>query len=424
MRVTLLPREAAARVITGSVSTLAWASGAAILVLVVPVLVESLARRGELDALPVPLAMILLILAGIGVAIWRMTPSVVVGYLVLATPATIVYEVSLLRSDLSLLDHELFLVNRPTLALVAIGVASTSALGGILWCLVGYAAASGAAVATALITDTPVRPGIGPTMVLVLAVVFYLTLFALQRRQRRRLPGFEELEEATRRRAASADLARRATALVHDTVLNDLTIVMNAPGSLDARTRDRLREDLDTLEGGEWVHAAREFAVPDDAQVALRNAVSRLVDEFRWRGLTINATGVSSGVYRYGTEQADALLGAMRATFENVLRHSGSEVANVEIIYGERDVTFMISDEGVGFDLARVDASSLGIRESIVGRVEAAGGSARLWSAPGEGTTVMLRMPIIEVRDPGDPSRHRESDTGAPRRGRGGSDAE
>jgi signal transduction histidine kinase len=312
----------------------------------------------------------------------------------------------LIEAEPGLLDHELFLVNRPTLALVAIGVASSSALGGIAWCLIGYGAAGLVTVGAAFLTGTPVRPGLGPTMVLLLAVLMYLTLFAIQARQRRKLPRFEELELATRRRAASANLARRTTAVVHDTVLNDLSVVMNAPDTLDAHTRERLRSDIATLEGGEWMHTTSEVAVPDEAQAATRNELARLASEFRWRGLTVNVTGVTSGVYIYEPRAGEALVGALRATFENVLRHSGGSTANVEIMYTDTDVTFMVSDEGEGFDLDAVDPSRLGIRDSIIGRMEAAGGTARIWSSPGAGTTVLLSVPVLEVRDPGEPSTH------------------
>ena len=410
MRVTLLPRDAAARVITGAVATLAWASGAAVVVLAIPVLVETLVLHDALAALPVPLAMLLLVLAGIGVAIWQMTPRVVIGYLVVATAASLVYEVVLITTGPELLEHELFLVNRPTLALVAIGVSSSTAFGGIAWCLLGYGAAGLVAVGSALLTGTELRPGLGPTMVLMLAVVIYLTLFAIQARQRRKLPRFEELERETKRRAASADLARRTTAVVHDTVLNDLAVVMNAPDTLDTRTRDRLREDLDTLEGGAWMRATRTVAVPDEGQAVIRNELSRMASEFRWRGLTVNVTGVTNGVYIYDPVAGEALLGALRATFENVLRHSGSRVANVELVYSESQVTYMVSDEGEGFDPSAVDPQRLGIRDSIIGRMEASGGSARIWSSPGTGTTVMLGVPVTEVRDPGEPSRHQVID--------------
>src|SRR5690606_38957431 len=233
----------------------------------------------------------------------------VIAYLVIASAAALVYEVVLIQAKPGLFEHELFLVNRPTLALVTIGVASSSALGGIAWCLLGYGAAGVVAVAAAVITGTEVRPGLGPTMVLLLAVLLYLTLFTIQARQRRKLPRFEELERATRRRAASADLARRTTAVVHDTVLNDLAVVMNAPDTLDAATRERLRADLDTLEGGEWMHTTSQVAVPDEAQAATRNELARLASEFRWRGLTVNVTGVTSGVYIYEPVAGEALVG-------------------------------------------------------------------------------------------------------------------
>jgi signal transduction histidine kinase len=406
MRVTLLPRDAAARVITGAIAYLAWFAGATIIVLAVPVLVETLVRQHAEELIPLPLALLLIIFAAIGTAISRMTPAVVVGYLVIASTAALVYEVVLIEAEPGLLDHELFLVNRPTLALVAIGVASSSALGGIAWCLIGYGAAGLVTVGAAFLTGTPVRPGLGPTMVLLLAVLMYLTLFAIQARQRRKLPRFEELELATRRRAASANLARRTTAVVHDTVLNDLSVVMNAPDTLDAHTRERLRSDIATLEGGEWMHTTSEVAVPDEAQAATRNELARLASEFRWRGLTVNVTGVTSGVYIYEPRAGEALVGALRATFENVLRHSGGSTANVEIMYTDTDVTFMVSDEGEGFDLDAVDPSRLGIRDSIIGRMEAAGGTARIWSSPGAGTTVLLSVPVLEVRDPGEPSTH------------------
>ncbi|QEO09582.1 sensor histidine kinase [Protaetiibacter larvae] len=412
MRVTLLPREAAARVITGAIATLAWSAGATVILLVIPVLVETLIRRGHAELLPVPIILLVVILGAIAVALWRMTPLVVVGYLVVAGAATIGYEVFLLTADPGLLDHELYLVNRPTLALVSIGVAASSALGGIVWCLFGFSTAGLVAITVALITDTPVRPGYGPAMVLLIAVTLYLTLFTIQARQRRRLPRFDELERGTRRLAASADLARRTTAIVHDTVLNDLAVVMNAPDTLDERTRARLRADLDTLEGGAWMRTTEQVAVHDSEQAHIRNELARVASDFRWRGLTVNVTGVGPGIYEYAPGAGEALVGALRATLENVLKHSGTDSADVEVMYTDQEISFMVSDQGVGFDPARVDPQRLGIRTSIVGRMEDVGGHVRVWSSPGMGTTVLIGVPVSKVLERGLPSRHQESDYG------------
>lgn len=410
MRVTLLPREVAARVITGSLATLAWAAGLTVVILTIPVLIDTLVRKGLADAIPVPLLLLVALIAAIGVCLWRTTAPVVLAYLVVASVLAVAYEVSLITTEPSLLENELFLVNRPTLALVAIGVASTTVVGGIIWCLFGYAAATAVALLSAVLTDTEFRPGFGPTMVLALAVVMNLTLFAIQARQRRKLPGFDELEGATRRRAASADLARRTTAVVHDTVLNDLAVVMNSPDVLDDRVRQALLDDLDTLEGGAWMRATESVPVHDEQQARIRNEMSRVASDFRWRGLTVNVTGAGPGVYVFSEGAGEALVGALRATLENVLKHSGTTTADVEIMYSDTEVTFMVSDQGVGFDTAAVDPNRLGIRASIAGRMEDVGGRVRVWSSPGTGTTVLIGVPVAEVLQRGAPSDHQKGD--------------
>ena len=97
----------------------------------------------------------------------------------------------------------------------------------------------------------------------------------------------------------------------------------------------------------------------------------------------------------------------MSAAFENVLRHSGATVAELEVIYGDDVITVMVSDQGAGFDLAAVAPDRLGVRGSIVDRMESVGGSARIWSSPGSGTSVMLTVPILEVVEPHPESQHR-----------------
>jgi signal transduction histidine kinase len=52
-----------------------------------------------------------------------------------------------------------------------------------------------------------------------------------------------------------------------------------------------------------------------------------------------------------------------------------------------------VEDDGAGFD-TRAAAAGNGVRRSIVARMLAAGGSARLDSRPGEGTRVVLRAPV------------------------------
>ena len=59
----------------------------------------------------------------------------------------------------------------------------------------------------------------------------------------------------------------------------------------------------------------------------------------------------------------------------------------------ETTVRALVTDAGVGFDIGDIDEAKLGFTESVVARLRDVGGNARLFSAPGSGTTVVLEVP-------------------------------
>jgi hypothetical protein len=193
MRVRVLPRDLAARIINGTVASMGAAVGAITIVTTFPVLVETFVMRGRAAELPLPIALLVVILLGIGaVARWRRV-EVVLAYLAVAGAATLGYELALLSGDPGILDTNLYLVNRPTLALVAVGVAAATALTGILWSAFHLVVATSVALAAAMLAGVPFRPGFGPLMVFLVATVGYLTFAAIQAAQRRKLPNFETI---------------------------------------------------------------------------------------------------------------------------------------------------------------------------------------------------------------------------------------
>ena len=396
MRVRVLPRETAAAVITGAVSAMGWAVAAATIVLTIPVLVETLAARGRVGDLPLPLLLLAVILGGIVAVALRPRRWVVLVYLAVAGAATVGYEVALLAGDPGIVAASPYLVNRPTLALVLVGIPATRALIGIGWSLLGLTVAVIVGIVAARIVEQPFQPGFGPLMVFLLASVAYLTLAAIQMRIRRRVPNFDELEAETRALAHGEDLARRTTAVVHDTLLNDLAVVMNAPDRLSAHARERLLADVETLRGADWISTAGATEAPGEDEAELRNDLARLASEFQWQGLSLHFTGDRRANYRVSGEVAAALLAATRASLENVVRHSGATSAEIEILSAPGTVTVMITDQGAGFELTGVGSDRLGLRGSLVERMAAVGGNAKIWSAPGEGTSVVITAPARE----------------------------
>lgn len=406
MRVAVLPRDVAARVITSGIARGAWAVSAANLILTIPILVEYLVAHGLASALPVPVILLsLLVLLAVGAAILP-KPWIVLSFLVLGSAGAVLYEVTLLTTDPSMLTDAFFVVNRPAVSLVLVGIASTTWLTGLAWTMGGYLFSTGVSVAVAAITGLPLKTGWGPLLMLGLFVSAYLVLAAIQRSQRRLVPNFDELEEETRRLAVEENMRARVTAAVHDTLLNDLSLVMNAPDELDERVTARLRSDIATLTSVEWAKESADAAVIDDQDSDLRNQIMVIVSDLQWRGLTVHITGSGTGIYRLAPEVATALVDSIRACLENVLRHSGVSVAEVDLAYQETELTVIVSDQGTGFDPKSIPADRLGVRFSVIDRIRTAGGSTRIWSAPGAGTSIIIRVPFLEVVTAHEESRH------------------
>lgn len=399
MRIRALPRETAAAIITAAVSAVGCAVAVATIVLAIPVLVETLVLRDRAADLPLPLLLLGVILGGILAVVLRPRRWVSLTYLAVASLATVGYQVSLLGGDPGLIESSPYLVNRPALALVLVGIPATRPLVGVAWTLLGLVASIVTGIVAATIVDQPFVPGYGPLMVFLLATVSYLTLGAVQARIRQRVPNFEELESETQALAHGEDLARRTTAAVHDTLLNDLAVVMNAPDKLAPHVRQRLLSDLETLRSADWISATATAEVPGEDEAELRNNLVRLSTEFQWTGLSLHITGDPEANYRLSSPVARALLGAVRAALDNVVRHSGATTAEVEIMSSPGTVTIMVTDQGEGFDPADIPTDRLGLRGSLVERMAAVGGSAKVWSAPGEGTSVVITAPTRDAEE-------------------------
>ncbi|HSO92183.1 MAG TPA: PspC domain-containing protein [Arthrobacter sp.] len=92
------------------------------------------------------------------------------------------------------------------------------------------------------------------------------------------------------------------------------------------------------------------------------------------------------------TERHEALVQAAREAMLNAARHGGGAVSvYLEVTDGAAEV--FVKDRGPGFDPDAVPADRLGVRESIVGRMNRHGGTATITSTQ-DGTEVRLRLPL------------------------------
>lgn len=412
MGVAVLPREVAALVITSGVARAAWAVSATSLALTIPMLTEYLTSRGVGAALPMPLGILAAMLALAVAGAINPTPAMASVFLLVGAVGAVLYEVTLIAQHPPIADEAFVLLNRPAVSLVLVGVGSSSTLIGLSWTLVGFLFSSGVSFTVAGITDAPIRTGWGPLLMLGLMSTAYAALGLIQARQRRLIPDFEKLDRETRRLNLEENYRARLTAAMHDTLLNDLNLVINSPDELDPRVRERLRADVAKLTSTEWLRTAADVSVNDSQDVELRNRIMLMISDLQWRGLTVRVTGSGSGIYRLEPEVADALLDAVGAALENVLRHSGADVAELDLAYTATEITAIVSDAGVGFDRSAVASDRLGVRTSIEDRITDAGGTVRIWSSPDAGTSVMMTVPVLELIREHEDSTHLESGDG------------
>ncbi|MFJ9827409.1 PspC domain-containing protein [Streptomyces sp. NPDC101160] len=196
----------------------------------------------------------------------------------------------------------------------------------------------------------------------------------------------QDLSEERTLRIRAQERAEVA-AHVHDSVLHTLTLIQrNADDAGEVRRLARAQE----RELRNWLYKP-EGTGKEEEPATLAEAVKRAAAEVE------DKHGVPLEVVVVGDcpldEKLTAQMQAAREAMVNAAKYGG-EGGPVQV-YAEvegRTVFVSVRDRGPGFDLDAVPGDRMGVRESIVGRMQRNGGSARLRSAPGGGTEVELEM--------------------------------
>ncbi len=191
-----------------------------------------------------------------------------------------------------------------------------------------------------------------------------------------------QLGEERRQRIRSEERAEVAAHL-HDSVLQSLALIQRAstPQEMVALARGQERE-LRT-----WLYGRSGPSAHDLLSTAVEEMAGRVE---RLHHVKVEAVVV--GDCRVD-ERVQGLVLATGEAAMNAARHAGVETVSVYVEVEPDQVTAFVRDQGKGFAPAAVPADRRGIAESIQGRLERAGGTATVDSAPGEGTEVTLRLP-------------------------------
>lgn len=175
---------------------------------------------------------------------------------------------------------------------------------------------------------------------------------------------------AAEREAAVARERTEAAARLHDSVLQTLTAIGRTQDPADgARLARRAGQEL-----RDFLRRANHGPDHHDLGDALRAAVTAAADG--------GAVGVSIIGEHHVDQASQALVDAAAEAVRNAVTH-GQPPVRVLLERADDELVCWVADRGDGFDPAEVGDDRLGVRRSIVARLEAQGGSARLTTEHG-----------------------------------------
>lgn len=201
-------------------------------------------------------------------------------------------------------------------------------------------------------------------------------------------------QERERVRSAALSERERLYRIVHDGALQVLALVEREGPGLGPKG---MRLAVLARESESRLRTLLQDREVSEAENSLQVDLAAALDKYQSAHVTVSTMAGQVQTPRGLVDEIEAIL---TEALTNVARHAGPDAQAWVLLDQEADdeVILFIRDNGVGMTSAEVsDAAErgrMGIKDSIVGRVSALGGSAILTSSPSSGTEWELRFPV------------------------------
>lgn len=192
-----------------------------------------------------------------------------------------------------------------------------------------------------------------------------------------------DLGEERKERIRQEERAEVAAHL-HDSVLQTLALIQRS----DDPARMGLLARHQETELRDWLYGRAPLDGVDMVSTALKQAAARVEED---HGVRVEVVTVGDHAV---DDRGRALVGAASEAMVNAAKHSGADWVSLFFEAEDGQLIVYVTDQGNGFDAGAVPLHRKGIAQSIRSRVERAGGSVEISSGPGDGTEVVLRMPV------------------------------
>jgi signal transduction histidine kinase/phage shock protein PspC (stress-responsive transcriptional regulator) len=173
---------------------------------------------------------------------------------------------------------------------------------------------------------------------------------------------------------------------LHDSVLQTLALIQKNPADAARLARAQERDLRSWLFAGDTLDAATVAG-------ALRQQAAEVEDKY---GVMVDVVAVGDADLVEGLRPVVA---ATREAVTNAAKHAGVPRVDVYAEITGAAVDVFVRDRGAGFDPDATPEDRMGVRGSIIDRMQRHGGRAEIRSGPGEGTEVRLHLDRPEEED-------------------------
>jgi signal transduction histidine kinase len=207
---------------------------------------------------------------------------------------------------------------------------------------------------------------------------------------------FDQSAESVATEAERLENTRAVAARLHDTLLANLAVIGSTkPGMLQDPVREAIETQLALFETSDFGQSVDSVSAEEESSTELEQLMS-VISSAEARGLSVNLGGNPSAITALTAERVDALTAALAQCLTNVQLHSGQNAVEVVLLPAGENLAVTIIDGGSGFNVDQVPEDRMGLKLSVRGRIEQCGGRVRIWSNEGQGTAVMLQLPMRE----------------------------
>lgn len=221
-------------------------------------------------------------------------------------------------------------------------------------------------------------------------VIAQRRMVAVHRSYTQRLLEAHEKERARVAREVHDDAIQRLVVVKHE--LDELGTEGHGLDASGMRHLDGIRNEVQDLADAlrKLAHRLHPSAIE---QAGVSVALAQLAGEMERASDLQVEIGLPDTPLPLSRDASLALFRITQESLRNVVRHSGAKRASVRMRRADDQAELVIQDSGAGFDPDAGQRAGIGL-VGIDERARLVGGTARIHSAPGKGTTITVRVPL------------------------------